>query len=145
MNPDDPSDAQRVVAEYAAVLERHTVEERYPASVSTLPFSKETIKASIRTAAVALTTTGQMTDDIREFLEVAYTSLADYVDDEVARIMAEYREASAALAADSRLGREKVDTPAWQVLRDTSGLVAQIARTIAEESETLRAEFRALA
>lgn len=141
MGPEDPPVAQRVVSEYTAVLEKHASANLHPASITTLPYRKETIKAAIRTVVLTLRATGQLTPDLREFLEEAFTSLADYVDDELARLMLEYRRASADLASDGRRGVQQVDTPAWKIVAESGSLVASIARTIAAETEALRNEF----
>jgi len=142
MDTADPHVAQKIVSDYAALLERHAREEVYPAPVGALPYSKEVIKASIRTSIAALNTTGALTDDLRDYLEVAYISLADYVEDDLVRLMREYHAAGATLAADSRLAREKLGSAAWEQLMTTSRLVGEVARTIAEETEQLRREFR---
>lgn len=143
MNADDPESAQRIVAEYAQVLERGE-SVAYPASIRTLPYPKQTIKAAILTCAAACRETQQLTAEIREFLEQAYTALADYVDDDVVQIMAEYREALAAVA-DVHAARDKLQTSAWHRIADTSRLAGEIARSIAEETAALRLEFRASA
>jgi hypothetical protein len=145
MDAEDPAVAQQIVAEYAALLEKHDRDNVYPAPVDTLPYPKETIKTAVRTSVAALASTGQMTAELRDFLEVAYVSLADYVDAELARLLADYREAGAALADAPRLAKEKVTSPAWRVLAESGSLAGTIARTIAEEAETLRQEFRRLA
>ena len=138
----DPDHAQRVVAAYAGVLERHDAEDVYPAPASSLPYPKETIKVAIRTSAEALSSTGRLTQDLDDALEMAYLSLADYVDEEVARLMREHREASRDLAADDRMGREKKDLPAWRVVSETSATVAEIARAMANDTAALRDEYR---
>ncbi len=139
MNPDDPASAQRIVAEYAHVLERGSSVE-FPASVRTLPYPKQTIKAAILTCAATLRETQQLTDEMQQFLEQAYTALADYVDEDLVRIMAEYREALA-LVADVQAARDKLQTPAWQRIADTSRLAGEIARNIADDTAALRLEF----
>ena len=141
MNSDDPASAQRIVAEYAQLLERGD-DNAYPASIRTLPYPKQTIKSAILTCAATLRQTQQLTDDMREFLEQAYAALADYVDDDLVRVMAEYREALAAVA-DVRTARDKLQTPAWQLVADTSRLAGDIARSIADDTAALRLEFRA--
>jgi hypothetical protein len=142
MDTNDPAAAQQVVSEYAAVLERHADANVYPAPLAALPHSKETIKASIRTSAAALARAGLLTSELRDFLEVAYIALADYVEDDLMRLMREYNQAGAELAADARLAGAKVGTPAWQQLTSTSRLAGEIAKTLAEETERLRREFR---
>jgi hypothetical protein len=143
-NTDDPYVAQKVVAEYAALLEEHAKLDVYPASVESLPYPKDTIKHAVRTCVVALDRSGQLNPELTDFLEVAYVSLADYVEDELVRLMAEHRSAGAALAADGRLVSEKTASPAWHTLAETSRLVGEVARNIAAESEALRHEFREL-
>jgi hypothetical protein len=142
MNPEDPESAQRIVAEYASVLEQHG-DQPYPASLKTLPYPKPTLKNAILTCTAVLSRTGQLTDDLLDFLETAYVSLADYLDDELVRVMAEYREAAASLASDARTARDKVQTPAWQRVAETSRIAGDIARAIADDMAALRLEFRA--
>lgn len=143
MNPDSPESAQRIVAEYAQVLERGD-SDAYPASIRTLPYPKQTIKAAILTCAATLRDTEQLTGDMREFLEQAYAALADYVDDDLVQIMAEYRQALAAVA-NVQAARDKQQTPAWQRIAETSRLAGEIAKSIADDTAALRLEFRASA
>ncbi len=125
MNLDDPSVAQRVVSEYAAALEQHVREGRFPMSTSGLPYPKEVVRASIRTVLSALAASDQLTDDRCAALATAFVSLADYLDDDdLVRLMDEHRAAGRAV--------------------EISGLVASIERTMAEESAALAAEFRLL-
>jgi hypothetical protein len=141
MNPDDPESAHRIVSEYVQVLERGAP-DAYPASIRTLPYPKQTIKWAILTCAARLRETQQLTPDMREFLEQAYAALADYVDDDLVRVMAEYREALAAVA-DVQGARDKLQTPAWRRIAETSRLAGEIARSIADDTTVLRLEFRA--
>jgi hypothetical protein len=141
MNPEDPESAHRIVAEYAQVLELGDA-QAFPAPVRTLPYPKQTIKAAILTCAATLHATAQLTAELREFLEQAYVALADYVDDDLVQVMAEYREAMAAVSGVPA-ARDKVKTPEWQRIADTSRLAGEIARTIAEDTAALRLEFRA--
>jgi len=143
MNPDDPESAQRIVAEYAQVLEQGD-SGAYPASIRTLPYPKQTIKSAILTCAATLRRTQQLTDEVHEFLEQAYCALADYVDEDLMRVMAEYRDALAAVA-DVQAARDKLQTSAWQRIAETSRLAGDIARTIADDTAALRLEFRASA
>jgi hypothetical protein len=85
-----------------------------------------------------------MTGELHDFLEIAYVSLADYVDPELVRLMTEYREAGATLESGPHLVKEKVASPAWQVLAQSGHLAGTIAKTIADETEVLRQEFRQL-
>ncbi len=135
----DPAVAQQIVAEYARLLERQT---DWPASLDLLPFPKRTIKSAIRASCLALRSDGQLTDELREFLEGAYLSLADYVGDDVARLMLSYQRAGAEYAGDTRIAREKTAGAAWRTLAESSQLAGDVARSIAEEADTLRAEFR---
>src|SRR5918992_2481366 len=143
MNPDDPESAQRIVTDYVTVLE-HGDSLAYPASVRLLPYPKQTIKSAILTCAASLRQTDQLTGEMHDFLEQAYSALADYTDDDLVQVMAEYREALAAVA-DVRSAREKLSTPAWQRIAETSRLAGEIARSIADETAALRLEFRAAA
>ena len=143
MNPDDPQSAQTIVAEYVALLEQHAGAGTHPAPARTLPYPKPTIKAAIVTCLTALRETEQLTDELNEFLESAYVALADYLDDELVRALTEYREAAAALEAEERIARDKVQTAAWRRVADSSRLAGEIARSIAEDGALLRREFRA--
>src|SRR5262245_57156649 len=116
----DPDQAQLIVAAYASVLERHDAEDVYPAPAASLPYPKETIKIAIRTSAATLSSMGHLTSDLNDSLEMAYLSLADYVDDEVARLMREHRKASRDLAIDGLMARDKKELPAWRVISETS-------------------------
>jgi hypothetical protein len=141
MNPEDPESAHRIVAEYARVLELGDG-QALPASIRALPYPKQTIKAAILTCTSALRATGQLTVEMRQFLEDAYAALADYVDEDVVRVMDEYRQSLAA-AADVPSARDRLQTPAWQRIAETSRLAGDIARSIAEDTAALRLEFRA--
>jgi hypothetical protein len=144
MNPDDPAIAQQIVAEYARVLERQT-DEDWPARAETLPYPKTTIKSAIRTSVAALASTGQLTGELREFLEAAYVALADYVAADLSRLMTEYQHAGVDLAADARLAREKTSGNAWRTVAETGKLAGEIARSIADDAVLLRVEFRTFA
>lgn len=142
MNPADPESAQRIVAEYGALLEQHARDEIYPAPLRSLPYSKQVIQEAVQTCVTVLTRTGQMTQDLNDFLEVAYVSLADYVEDDVVRLMAEHREAAEALQQQPLAPGERKASQEWAVLARTSALAGQVARTIAAETEALRQQFR---
>jgi hypothetical protein len=137
-----PQDAQRIVASYLAVVERHTEADVYPCPVDDLPHPKDTIRAAFRTSVVALASAGQLTPELRDYLEVAYVSLADYTNQECATLLREYARAGEELAADHRMAREKLVTDAWQRLGEQSRLAGELARTIADEATRLRCEFR---
>jgi hypothetical protein len=144
MDLNDPPTAQNVVAAYASLLEQHAREETYPSSVETLPYSKADLKHAIRTVTEALHESGQMTPELRDFLEVAYVSLADYIEPELVRLVREYNTASAALPRQG-LGAAQQASPQWQVVSASGPLVADVARRVANETEALRQEFRAFA
>lgn len=144
MDPLDPLDAQQVVAEYARVLERDLNENRHPARVDTLPYAKPIIKSAIRTSVRSVAASGQMTDDMREFLETAYTSLADYIESELVDLMTEFRSSAAELSAAAIAPGEKTRTPAWRRVAESGVLAGEVARTIAAEAEVLRNEFESL-
>lgn len=142
MDPNNPDDAQNIVAAYLKLVEAHAAADVYPGSLRDLPHSKETIRAAFKTSTMALITAGQLTAELREYLEIAYVSLADYVDEEGATLLREYAGAGAELAADSRLAREKTTTDAWRRVTEQSRLAGQIASAISVEADSLRAEFR---
>ena len=137
-----PQDAQRIVAAYLTLVDQHASTDVYPCASAELPHSKETIRAAFRTSVAALSSTGRLTPDMREYLEVAYVSLADYVDEECLLLLKEYSDAGEELASDRRLAREKVATDAWRTLSEQSRLAGQLARSISEDAERLRDEFR---
>ncbi len=144
MDPLDPLDARQVVVEYARLLERDLNEQRHPARIDSLPYAKPIIKTAIRTSVQAVRASGQLTDDIREFLETAYVSLAEYVDGELVQLMTQYRTSAAALAADPRLAREKTTTAEWRTLSESGTLAGEVARAITADAEALREEFQSL-
>jgi hypothetical protein len=144
MNPDDPESAQQIVADYVRRLEHDGDSDHWPGSVDLLPYPKQTIKSAIRTSVATLRRSGQLTDELREFLESAYIALADYVAADLAQLMGEYQQASAALASDPRLAREKTAGPAWRTVTESGALAGEIARTAANEAAVLRDEFREL-
>jgi hypothetical protein len=137
-----PGDAQRIVADYLQVVEADAAADVYPGSLRDLPHSKENIRNAFRTATAALVASGQLTPELRDYLEIGYVSLADYVDEECVALMREYVRAGEELASDRRLAREKVTTDLWRRVSEQSRLAGELARTISEEAERLRAEFR---
>jgi hypothetical protein len=143
MNPEDPESAHSIVTEYVRVLE-HDSTATLPASVRTLPFPKQTIKAAILTCAASLREAQQLSAEMHQFLEQAYVALADYVDDDMVRAMTEYREALTSIA-DVRAARDRLQSPAWQRVAETSRLAGEIARSIADDTTALRLEFLASA
>lgn len=145
MNPLDPESAQRIVYEYAELVERDVEAGRRPAPLASLPYPKETIKAAVRTCVRELTASGQLSADMREFLQEVYVALADYLEDDLLRLLTDYRGAAEALERDPRRPQEKVSSPAWEVVAESGRLAGGIARTMAEDAQTLRAEFEALA
>jgi hypothetical protein len=144
VNPEDPESAQRIVAEYANVLEQHLSAGDLPAAVESLPYPKQTIKSAIRTSVETIASAGLMSDELREFLRTAYVSLADYIGADLVQLITEYRRAADDVAADHRLAREKTGGAAWQTLSSSSTLAGEIARTIAIDAEQLNAEFQSL-
>jgi hypothetical protein len=144
MNPDDPASAQQIVAEYARVLERDLERGSLPAPIESLPFAKPAIKAAIETSVTALAASGRLSGELRDFLQMAYLSLADYVAPDVVRLMREFTDASEELAVQPQGMREKISTPAWRTVSESSRLAGEIARSIASEAEGLRTEFERL-
>jgi hypothetical protein len=142
MDPSDPLDAQQVVIEYARLLERDFEHQRHPARVDTLPYAKPVIKSAIRTSVKNLAASGQLTDELREYLETAYISLAEYLEGELVELMTLYRESAEQLVAESQLARDKTKTPAWQTLAQSGSLAGDVARAATTEADTLRSEFR---
>lgn len=143
MDPTTPRDAQTIVAAYLKIAEAHAAAETYPGSLRDLPHPKETIRAAFRTSMTALGASDQLTPELRDYLEVAYVSLADYVEDEGVTLLREFRRSGEELAADGRMGKEKVATEAWQRIAEQGRLAGQLARAISDEADRLRAEFRA--
>jgi len=135
-------EAQRIVASYLKAVEAHADANLYPCAVDDLPHPKERIRAAFRTCVTALHSSGELTTELRDYLEIAYVSLADYVSAECMRLLREYGLAGEQLAADSSLPREKVGTEAWRRLSEQSRLAGELAREISDEADTLRAEFR---
>ena len=137
-----PSEAQRIVASYLNVVEAHAADDTYPCAENELPDAKTTIRGAFRICVATLGTTGQLTPELRDYLEIAYVSLADYVSDEGRALLREYGRAGEELAADRRLAREKAGTEAWRRLSEQSRLAGELARAISDEGDALRAEFR---
>jgi hypothetical protein len=142
LDPTIPADAQRIVAAFLELVEAHAAADVYPGATRDLPDSKIRLYAAFKTSVLTLVSTGQLTSEMRDYLEIAYVSLADYLDDEGAALLREYRDAGEALAEDRRLAREKTTTDAWRHVTEQSRLVAQVALSISTEAERLRAEFQ---
>lgn len=142
LDPNNPADAQSIVAAYLKLVEAHASADVYPGLLRDLPHPKETIRSAFKTAVMTLLSTGQLTTELREYLEIAYVSLADYVDDDGATLLREYTRAGEELAADRHLARERVTTDAWRRVTEQSRLAGQIATAISIEAGALRAEFR---
>jgi hypothetical protein len=100
------------------------------------------IRAAFRTSALALIASGHLTTELRDYLEIGYVSLADYVDDESVALLRDYKRAGEELAADTRLAREKTTTDAWRQVTEQSRLAGQLALAISTEADQLRSEFR---
>jgi len=142
MDPSDPLDAQQVVIEYARLLERDFDQQRHPARLDTLPYAKPVIKSAIRTSVQNLAASGQLTDELREYLETAYISLAEYLEGELVELMTQYRESAEQLAMQGQMARDKTKTAAWQTLSQSGSLAGEVARAATLEAETLRTEFQ---
>jgi len=142
MDPDLPRDAQAIVTAYLEAVEAHAAADRYPCSLDDLPHSKETIRSAFRTSTTVLAAMGQLTPELRDYLEVAYVSLADYVTQECAALLGEYVRAGEELAADERRPREKMSTASWRRVAEQSRLAGEVARAVSEEADSLRADFR---
>ena len=91
----------------------------------------------------SLNRSGQLTDDLREFLETAYVSLAEYIDAELAHLLVHTGAAAAELAADATV-RDRTATMAWRTVAGSSALAGDVARAITDEAEALRDDFRTL-
>ena len=137
-----PQEAQRIVAAYLKVVEAHAEGNVYPCSVDELPQSKEAIRAAFKMCIPLLGSSGQLTPELRDYLEVAYVSLADYVSSECTTLLREYGHAGEELANDRRLAREKAGTDAWRRLSEQSRLAGELAREISNDAHRLRTEFR---
>ncbi len=142
MDPLDPLDAQEVVIAYARVLERDLAENRHPARVDTLPFAPSVIKTAIRTSVTQLEQSGQLTDDLRDYFETAYTCLAEYLDSELVTLVTTYRQSAEELAAEPIATRERTESRPWRTLIESSALAGEIARATTAEAEKLRSEFQ---
>lgn len=142
VNAGDPDSAQQIVAEYARVLERDLESGALPAPLESLPFAKPTIQTAIKTSVATLSSTGQLTPELMEFLETAYVSLADYLPPDLLRLIVEYTRAADELAADTRLARDKTSSSAWKTMTESGRLAGEIARSIAEQADELRKEFK---
>ncbi len=140
----EPAAAQQLIARYVALIEQHTDENAFPAPATTLPASKTAIKSAVRTVLAALAATSQLTAELTAFLEDAFVTLANYVDDELAALAAEHRRASAALETAPREPRERLASPNWEIVARTSRLAGEIARRSVDEAAELRQEFRSL-
>lgn len=142
MDPLDPLDAQQIVVEYARMAERDVNEHRHPSRVDSLPYAKPVIKAAIRTSVKHLAASGQLTSELREYLETAYTLLAEYLDGELVDLMTQYRKSAEELALESPAPRDRTQTAAWRTLVESGSLAGEVARAATREAETLRDEFR---
>jgi hypothetical protein len=142
LDPTVPADAQRVVAAYLSFVEAQAAANIYPGSLRDLPHSRENIRTAFKTSTMALVDSGQMTADLRDYLEIAYVSLADYLDDEGATLLREYVRAGEDLTAHTGLPRDRVTTDAWRRVSDQSRLAGELARAISVHADELRSEFR---
>lgn len=142
MNPQDPESAHRIVAEFAALHEQHVTSGHLPAPLRTLAYPKQTTKEAILTCVRTLERSEQLTQEMLDWLEEAYAALAEYVDEELVRVVAEYREAAESLTTSGLAARDRMQTPAWGTLAETGRLAGNVARAIAEDAAGLREEFR---
>jgi hypothetical protein len=105
--PDDAdlAFAQRVIVEDARTLGRDLTAQNLPARVDSLPFAKAAILNAIETSVTFLSSTSILTDELREYFETAYVSLAEYLEPELAALVLQRRPraALAAQAGESRL------------------------------------------
>lgn len=133
--------AQQVVVEYARTLERDLSENKLPARVDSLPFAKAAIMDAIETSVTYLSSTSALTDELREYFETAYVSLAEYLEPELLTLVLEYRRAAEELSAGVSTA-DRTATPAWRTLSESAGLAGEIARATTAEAGELRARFR---
>jgi hypothetical protein len=141
MNPLDPLEAQQIVVDYARMLERDIAEQRHPGRIDALPYSKPTIKVAIQTSLAELARSGQLTAELRDYFETAYTCLAEYLDNELVELMTAYRQSAEQLAAEAVLAQDKARSAAWRTLVESGSLAGEVARTAAAEAGELKKEF----
>jgi hypothetical protein len=143
--PDDAdlAYAQQVVVEYSRALERDLTENRLPARVDSLPFAKAAIMDAIETSVTYLSSTASLTDELREYFETAYVSLAEYLEPELVALVLEYRRAAEELSAGVSTA-DRTASAAWRTLNESAGLAGEIARATTTEASELRARFRHL-
>ena len=137
-----PQEAQRIVAAYLKVVDAHAAAGTYPSSAADLPQGHETIRAAFKTCVTTLIGTGQLTPDLRDYLEVAYVSLADFVPPECVTLLREYGRAGEELATGTKVATERIATDAWRRLSEQSRLAGELARAISDDADRLRSEFR---
>jgi hypothetical protein len=142
MDPFDPQNAQHIVVEYARLLEADIEHSRHPGRADSLPYAKAVIKTAIRTSVTHLVQIGRLTDDLRTFLETAYTSIAEYLDAELVNLVTEYRQAAEQVASESPTVGDKTRSNSWRRLQSGGALAGEIARATSEEAEQLRREFQ---
>jgi hypothetical protein len=142
MDPFDPLDAQQMVIAYARVLERDLEEQRHPARLDSLPFAKPFLKTAIRTSVVQLARTGHLTEELRDYFQTAYVSLADYLDGELVDLLIEYRQSAERLTTEAGSARERTQTPAWRSLAASGSLAGEVARSTTLEAGALQREFQ---
>jgi hypothetical protein len=130
MDPLDPTDAQEIVIAYARLLERDIDENRHPAHIDSLPYSKPTIQTAIRTSLRQLAASRRLTDELRGYFETAYVCLAEYVEPE---IVLDGRASSRGPAMRAR------------VAAVTAAASVAVAQTTKQDADALRAEFRRFA
>lgn len=135
--------AHQVVVEYARVLARDINENRLPERVDALPFAKAEIRRAIELSVRFVSSTSGLTDEMREFFETAYVSLAEYLEPELVSLVLDYRRAADELSAGATVA-DRTATPAWRTLAEGAPLAAEIARATTAEANELRTRFRQL-
>jgi hypothetical protein len=143
LNPLQPADAQAIVTAYLRVAEAHAADDIYPGALRDLPYPKDAIRTAFKTVTTTLVGAGQFPADLRDYFEIAYVSLADYVQDEAATLLREYANAGKELTETEGLPRDRVHTDAWRRVSEQSRLAGETARAISAEGDELRTEFRA--
>jgi hypothetical protein len=144
MNPYDPESAQQIVVEYARVLERDIAENRHPARIDSLPYAASVIKTAIHTSIAELARTGRLTQELRDYFETAYTSLAEYLDGELVKLITQYRDSAEQLAAEAVSTQQRTTSAAWRTVKESGTLAGEIARATTVEAEKLRGEYQDL-
>ena len=142
MDPLNPEHAKSIFVDYARLLERDLNEHRHPARSDSLPYAKPLIRTAIRTSVTHLAVSGDLTQELRDYFETAYVSLAEYLDGELVDLLTEFRRAGEQLTTESAVVGEKTGTAAWRTLVEGGALAGEVARLATTEAEELRKEFQ---